>query len=1638
RTAFIVIKHATGNQSYGTFFGHTSLYEWGGGPGTTLIGYGTNVLNGSAYVNGNITTPVGSIQKPTQYTILSFITTGNTNINTISSNGSNGFPSWNGDIAEILIYDNPLSDSTRQVVEQYLRNKYAPPVNLGPDITVNYGFAPITLTAQNHFVHHQWNMGNPADTLSNLIVSHSGTYADTVLDIFGFTSVDEVVVSYPVPVITGDTICLGDSILVSTGLGNNYNYAWNNGSTDTAIYVTSGSVWVTVTDSLSNFIVSDTIVVVTDNFKNTNLINADSINLCLGNTIQVDNAISQIAHYAWSNGDTLQIITPADSGWYYVTVTNLRGCFAEDSVFVTINGIAPIAGFITDTVCLGTFTTFIDTSSVAMDTISQWLWHFGDGDSSIFKNPAHLYTHADTFNVSLFVSTPSGCSNSITKSVIVKNKPTADFSVRDTCFGSPYLFTDLSSPVTSITSWAWNFGDSASGTDTSTLQNPSHFFSDTGSFTVSLFVNDSNGCSADTSFSVNVSNYFPITNLNLISPQNNTLISDSSVTFSWQSATNAISYTFILASDSIFTVVNTTINNLLINSCTASINDFTHSYFWKVIAYNICGDSDTSLVLKFNTFSPNSINGFVLWFTADNVIKDTTDKISQWSDLSGFNNHATQIDTSMQPSLIPNISILNNHPIVRFDGVNDYLSFNTISTVRTAFIVIKHATGNQSYGTFFGHTSLYEWGGGPGTTLIGYGTNVLNGSAYVNGNLVTPVSSIQKPTQYTILSFITAGNTNINTISSDGSNGFPSWNGNIAEIIIYNTALTTTQRQQVEQYFRFKYASPPVNLGPDIYSTNFCDTTLDASPHFIHYKWNTGNAGDTLSTLTVNTGGIYSVTATDVFGFTSVDTVIVNKPTIAVHDTLSCFGSSVTLITGLGAPYTFLWLPDSSTSNSINVVAPDTITLTVYDPDSCHVTRQIIITADSFPVQASLGNITNVCTGNEIGLAVGANEAVTYLWSDGETDSLFTIPWTSGSHDISVTVTNSMGCIATDTVTVSVQGQEPVAAFSSTSGCWPVITFFTDLSTVGGVGALINSRQWDFGDGSSDSIPNPMHFYQNHGIYLATLTVTSNKGCSKSLTDTAFVYSKPVPHFGPLNGCSGVLLTMYDMSSSFLGNVDIWNWNFGDPGSTNNTAFDDTVSHTYDTAGTYTVHLYVQTIYGCDSSVDLNVNIRPAPDVGFSYTNVCDGNPVYFTDTSHTEPWTQIYQWQWEFGSGQVSNIQNPVFIFDNAGTYPVVLTVKSVNGCIVTDTQNVVVHALPDADFNPDDACLGNPKLFNDGSTVLAPDSIAQWLWNFGFAQTSTLQNPLVTFNDSGAYNVSLLVTSSEGCKDSVIHSINVFPAPVADFIPDEFYGVAPFTTTFINNSQNALNYFWNFGDTIGITSTSFSPSYTYTYEDTAGFTVTLVAYNQYNCTDTAYQVLYVTPTRADIAVTNVKAVKQNNYVTLSADIANYGTRKINKMELSARANGGTAFIETWTDYNNTLDPGETMTYQFNAKYEILENQLTDYICAEAQIVNKNPDDNPANNEQCITFSNQFMVFEPYPTPTNDQVHIDFILPFSDNIEIGLYGAKGDKIKTIFSGIAEKGLNRLTVDISSLNLGVYYYRISFRDDMKILKFVKY
>jgi PKD repeat protein len=153
---------------------------------------------------------------------------------------------------------------------------------------------------------------------------------------------------------------------------------------------------------------------------------------------------------------------------------------------------------------------FTDTSSDPDNAIVSWNWNFGDGATSSQQNPAHSFSAAGTYTVTLTVTDGDGLTDSESKQIKVSSPvaPTAsfNFSPASPVEGDSVQFTDTSTAGTyPIVSWSWDFGDGA----TSSQQNPTHAYSDSGAYTVRLTVVDSGGLSGSASLQVAVQNAPP-------------------------------------------------------------------------------------------------------------------------------------------------------------------------------------------------------------------------------------------------------------------------------------------------------------------------------------------------------------------------------------------------------------------------------------------------------------------------------------------------------------------------------------------------------------------------------------------------------------------------------------------------------------------------------------------------------------------------------------------------------------------------------------------------------------------------------------------------------------------------------------------------------------------------------------------------------------------------------------------------------------------------------------------------------------------------------------------------------------------------------------------------------------------------
>ncbi len=202
-----------------------------------------------------------------------------------------------------------------------------------------------------------------------------------------------------------------------------------------------------------------------------------------------------------------------NNGFYYLKWTGndvagagSRDEFAIDDITVIANPLPITArfGIVTDTVCLGQQSCFIDSSFSLLGNINSWTWSFGDGGTSAQQNPCYTYLSAGTYSVKLVVNDDLANKDSITYTMVVNPLPIAAFSATTECLGAVTVFTDMSSVNgggNTIATWDWDFGDNSPH---SNAQNPTHTYQSTGVYAVTLCVGTNNGCTACITTSVTV------------------------------------------------------------------------------------------------------------------------------------------------------------------------------------------------------------------------------------------------------------------------------------------------------------------------------------------------------------------------------------------------------------------------------------------------------------------------------------------------------------------------------------------------------------------------------------------------------------------------------------------------------------------------------------------------------------------------------------------------------------------------------------------------------------------------------------------------------------------------------------------------------------------------------------------------------------------------------------------------------------------------------------------------------------------------------------------------------------------------------------------------------------------------------
>ena len=424
-----------------------------------------------------------------------------------------------------------------------------------------------------------------------------------------------------------------------------------------------------------------------------------------------------------------------------------------------------------------------------------------------------------------------------------------------------------------------------------------------------------------------------------------------------------------------------------------------------------------------------------------------------------------------------------------------------------------------------------------------------------------------------------------------------------------------------------------------------------------------------------------------------------------------------------------------------------------------------------------------------------------------------------GNYNVMLAVTDSC---ASDTAYVNITVYPlPIVSFSSSDDtvCVNEIIQFTNTSP-----SPLASLFWDFGDGGSSNLNNPIHFYQSPGLYQVSLSGNStNYDCPNIVFKNIIVLPTPMSVItsSTISGCP-------PLSVTFQGDSSFNSWDFGN-GNTSNL---NVVNQIYTTTGVYSVTLVSEYLNGCSDTSYIDITVFPSPISIFSQS--IDSTCVIPVDVLFTNNSIGANGYLWNFGNGNSSTNNDSIIItFSNSGIFSNSLIASNQYNCSDTSYNDVLVYDAPiaSASLSPPNGCQPLSVQFVNNST-----SSNAYLWSFGDGGTSTILNPLYTYNNNGDYNVRLVSYGNANCSDTIVLSdtVEVFPKPTAIFTYNYIH--TPVTNSgkiqMINSSILSDTYLWEFGDN----SSDTAEEPIHRYNSYGVFNIILYVKNSFGCLDTAY----------------------------------------------------------------------------------------------------------------------------------------------------------------------------------------------------------
>ena len=1064
-----------------------------------------------------------------------------------------------------------------------------------------------------------------------------------------------------------------------------------------------------------------------------------------------------------------------------------------------------------------------DSSFSSLSTITQWEWRVNGSVFSTLENPGLFLNIAGSYDLCLKVTDGLGNQDSlcINNFLTAYSSPLANFSndISGGCNPQTINFSDLSilgdAP---LTKWRWDFGD---GNIDTLNQNPVHNYTTNGTFDVTLIVTDSNGCTNSALIS-NLITIVPAVTASIIPniPLNQCGL-PSTVNFNGSSNTPGATYTWYFEdntfqngqnisktylSSGCFTPTLTVFNGYC--SATATLSScITVS---DVPVANFTLDDNTSCSLPFTPVITNLSTGQSSnsWNFGDG----NTSTLFQPS--HSYTSYQPEDSLNYLPGEFPFIlTVTNSFGCISSDTQMVYISDLSASILSPLSICAPDTfalTANSLNISSAFQAIDWQWTADNLVSTNGFIANVFypDSGSYNSQVIITDNIGCTDTANRTILigilpeiDSITTDTNNVCRITGISFEGFGS--------------------SFIEQWY-----------------WEFSDTTA-LNGQSVHHSFQ-------------DTGYISGFVTAFFRGCASqiqLDSFYILPPIALFRSEIICDSLNVSFFDASTGAHQWQWdfgdtttTTDTSTLKDPYYIYPDTgtysVKLTVYnDSTNCPDTFRLNITL-SKPV-SDFTIPDTVCVPAVISTNNLSSGGISWYWYTPGSDTATRYAFnrsiyykTAGIYPVTLYTFDINGCQDSLTKFIYLPGIDTNIIQSPIPACRPATVTFTD-SSAGIISPIIS---WQWGTGSTTETTSNMYLFP--GPQQMPLTLTNDLGCIFDLTEQVNVGGI----FMNFNSARDICIDNSFAATAIVGspiNANAFEpfnyiWDYGD--GSFDTLQNITTTHTYANAGVYDICLHVIDSIGCITSLCkpdwLEVHDPSSLFTADTFYTTCPPLEVNFNNLSLSGT-----QWNWSFGDGSVSGLENPTHVYSTPGFYDVILEVIAIPGCSGIDTiEQMIQISGPTGNFDmpPANNCAPYTAEF-----IGYGNNVATYTWLFGNGDfqsnitNTTTDTTYYTYTTEGSFVPVLIIDDGMGCQIPIEQdTIHIHGPPLADFISDSLSckndSVQYQIITVINGTMTAEWYFeGGFPDSSGLLAPSIY------YPDTGNYDVRLIIWED-GCSDT------------------------------------------------------------------------------------------------------------------------------------------------------------------------------------------------------------